>query len=446
MWVKFRYLDGLRGVAALVVVFDHYTDMVVTRALLGAGPVRHMGENWLHNTPLYLLIDGSFAVTIFFVLSGIVLSAKFFRTKAESAVVASAAKRYTRLAIPALGAVLLACLLMKLHLFYNHQSGALGGNTFWQGLWSFPPSWHFALFQGLYGALFEQVNSYDLPLWTMQVELTGSFLVFTILALFGKLRNRWLIYIVYFAIFMKMNLLAFVLGVILCDMYYNWPKIYDTLRKGWWLPVLVVALLVGSMPVGDASHSMFAHWTGWGEEFIVFVHTIAAVGVIMTIIAARPLQWLLETKVAQFLGRISFSLYLTHFIILGTLGSFIWIHLVPRIGYRTASLVTLIPFLVVSFVFAYYYAKRVDEPGIRFSGMVFQGLFAHTASGPADADPAAQLAPVHKDPATRAARLVDRALSHSAAGAAGKLWSKRSKIRFGELGTLLQRMPRFNKK
>jgi hypothetical protein len=111
------------------VVNDHYMDLALPAALRGYGPLHHMGEGWLHNTPLHLVLNGAFAVTILFVLSGIVLSAKFFRTKSEPVVAASAAKRYVRLALPALGSVLIACLLLKLGLFSNHQSGAVGGST-----------------------------------------------------------------------------------------------------------------------------------------------------------------------------------------------------------------------------------------------------------------------------------------------------------------------------
>jgi peptidoglycan/LPS O-acetylase OafA/YrhL len=378
--LKFRYLDGLRGLAALIVVTDHYIDMALPAALRGYGLRHHMGEGWLHNTPLHLVLNGAFAVTIFFVLSGIVLSAKFFRTKSEPVVAAGAAKRYVRLALPALGSVLLACLLLKLHLFYNHQSGAVAGSAFfWGSLWSFSPSWHQALYQGLYGAIFTQDNSYNLPLWTLQVELTGSFLVFMTLALFGKLRNRWVFYSALALVFLRSNLLAFLLGVFICDMYFNRRIVFDTLSRWYWLPLVLLSLVVGSQPIEGTS--MFAFWNlqGWGDHVHVLVHTLAAALLIVNIIAARPLQRFLETRPVQFLGRISFSLYLLHFLVLGTYGSYLFMHLVSGIGYRWGTAIAYFPFLLISIIAAYIYAKYVDVPAISLSGAIYRRWFATVA-------------------------------------------------------------------
>ncbi|WP_019915138.1 acyltransferase family protein [Paenibacillus sp. HW567] len=76
---KLLYLNGLRGVAALVVVFSHYT--------LSFFPALHTGntsdvynsfELFVSGSPLNVFYNGSFAVFIFFILSGFVLSYKYW--------------------------------------------------------------------------------------------------------------------------------------------------------------------------------------------------------------------------------------------------------------------------------------------------------------------------------------------------------------------------------
>src|SRR6476646_6648538 len=63
-------LDGLRGLAALVVVFHHVllTWPGWANAYLGSH------GNALAYSPLHVVLDGTFAVYVFFVLSGYVLT------------------------------------------------------------------------------------------------------------------------------------------------------------------------------------------------------------------------------------------------------------------------------------------------------------------------------------------------------------------------------------
>ncbi|WP_264293866.1 acyltransferase family protein [Diaphorobacter aerolatus] len=75
---RFASLDGLRGVACVVVVICHYLQIYVPAAFEGKYPDL-FGEKWWVNSPLNLLFNGHAAVILFFVLSGFVLSAPFFR-------------------------------------------------------------------------------------------------------------------------------------------------------------------------------------------------------------------------------------------------------------------------------------------------------------------------------------------------------------------------------
>ena len=78
---RYRQLDGLRGVAALIVVFNHYVQAVPehTRLSQHFSDLKHLSaweSPWVlfRLTPLRLLIDGQAAVNVFFVLSGFVLA------------------------------------------------------------------------------------------------------------------------------------------------------------------------------------------------------------------------------------------------------------------------------------------------------------------------------------------------------------------------------------
>ena len=68
--MRFKSLDSLRGLAALAVVFHHCL-LTLPASVRGHGSVAW----WMTATPLRLLVDGSGAVLLFFVLSGFVLAA-----------------------------------------------------------------------------------------------------------------------------------------------------------------------------------------------------------------------------------------------------------------------------------------------------------------------------------------------------------------------------------
>jgi peptidoglycan/LPS O-acetylase OafA/YrhL len=382
--VKFRYLDGLRGLAALIVVFDHLAFMYVPYAVNAGGAPHGLGP-LLHNTPLQLLISGDLAVCIFFVLSGIVLSAKFFRTGEASVVMASAVKRYFRLAIPVLGSVIIAYGLMRLGLLFNHEAGALTSD-WWKGFWGFRPDWWEAGGQGAFGVFTSDHNSYNPVLWTMKLEFVGSFMVFAVLLLFGRLRNRWAVYAVLGLLLWQTYYLAFLLGVVICDGWFAGGAVVSgrlPLRRAVWIPLLAASLLLGSFPTTGPGGTMFERW-----PFVpVQAHTAAAFGIIVAIMSSGLLKRLLEWRPVLFLGRISFPLYLLHFLVLGSYTSYLFVTLSGHMSLKAAMLVTLGPTFAVMGSAAYLYAKFVDEPAIRLSGRIYERWFGQRAeTAPARAE------------------------------------------------------------
>lgn len=128
---KIGYLEGLRGIASLIVVFHHYMCAFYPAMVFGAGAAFHIGpiEARFAASPLNVLYNGGFAVCIFFVLSGYVLTNRYFRIRQRDLVTSSAVRRYVRLMIPTLFTVIVAYLLSTANLYYNGLASNITGST-----------------------------------------------------------------------------------------------------------------------------------------------------------------------------------------------------------------------------------------------------------------------------------------------------------------------------
>lgn len=371
--MKLRYLDGLRGYAAFVVLLHHFAFIFFPYAVVGEGVARY-GMEWVYQTPLYLLVAGDFAVCLFFVLSGVVLSAKYFRTHDREVVIATAAKRYIRLGLPVFGSIMIGYGLMRLGLIQTEALAGITGSSWWASFWDFRPELGQAMKQGFWALFKEGNNLYNFPLWTMRIELFGSFLVFLTLLAFGALRNRWIFYALLLVIFLNSYYAAFILGIMLCDFGFSSSdnRLKVALRQGWWLPLMLGSLVLASWPLNGAEGSIFG---GLPLKYSNTARVYAAFGVILSLMYAHGLQRLLETKVSQFMGRISFSLYLLHAFVMATYTGYLFPLLPSAWSYPVRVAVTFVPTVLLTFAISYLYARYVDEQAIRLSGLAYRRLF-----------------------------------------------------------------------
>jgi peptidoglycan/LPS O-acetylase OafA/YrhL len=368
---KYKNLDGLRGLAALIVVFWHFT-LGFAPFLVGFNPtVRHTAfDKFIPTTPLFLPWAGKFSVYIFFVLSGFVLSLGFFHKKTIDTIISSAARRYFRLAIPVLASTVIAFIFMSVFGTGAHQATAINTESSWlTSMWTAPVSLWSAVYQGIYGAFFANFAPYNTNLWTMPIELYGSFLVFLFLALFGKLKRRWVFYIIFSLIFLKTLFLAFILGVAICDIWTNEHRLKSIIEDRLAYILLAAGLFIGSQHLSiypsllSRAHLPFFDL----NELTVFTGIIGAACVLLATLRLTILKRFFSLRPLQYLGRISFSLYLFHFIFLCSVSSIIFNELYPRVGYKASVAAVFLISMPVILVLSTLFAKYIDEPAIKIS-------------------------------------------------------------------------------
>lgn len=177
-------LDSIRGVAAFMVVLNHFYDLL---------PQVKIDYSWaMHNTPLHWLVSGRFAVILFFVLSGFVLALPYRYGTAPS-YGKYVVRRICRIYLPFVVAVCVAagfCAWLA-----SPQPEWASGETDWS--YAVSPALFFShvLMQGV-GMESISLNP---PIWSLIYEMRIS-MFFPVLSVLAIRRSWWAV------------LTAFVLG------------------------------------------------------------------------------------------------------------------------------------------------------------------------------------------------------------------------------------------
>jgi peptidoglycan/LPS O-acetylase OafA/YrhL len=164
---RLRYLDGLRGWAAVAVVIFHSSWELFGRVVPMLSSKR------------LLFNDGLLAVYLFFVISGFVLSNQYLSSQNMERLRATAVGRYIRLTIPIAAASFLSFILLKCGVMLNHEASLIVARPDWLNLfYPFSPSLSSYIKFSFYDVYFmyDLSKSYDVFLWTMPIEL-GSGLI-----------------------------------------------------------------------------------------------------------------------------------------------------------------------------------------------------------------------------------------------------------------------------
>ncbi|MEC0305431.1 acyltransferase [Paenibacillus lautus] len=361
--MKIVYLDGLRGLAALIVVVSHFFQVFAPSVFEGRKEIEHFAfEEIAARTPFNLLFNGNFSVCLFFVLSGYVLSYRFFQTGDRFIIYSSAIRRYFRLAVPALVSVFLAYLIIVLDLGAYDK---IRGMT----LSSMPDPFMadgnllIMLKESLVHTFFTYGSQYNPVLWTMTYELFGSFLIFVFLVTCGRHGIRYAVYAVLICVFIDSYYLGFILGMLLSDVKNSGRDWLAYIRRPWiHILLLCIGIYAGSYPYVAPQGTIYSllQWGASDFDLFVFYHVIGSFLILGVLLNSNRMQSIFSRRFFAYLGKVSFSLYLVHFTVICSLGSFIFLYLNQFLNYGLSVLFTIIITFLAIAVIAHGFYRFVD--------------------------------------------------------------------------------------
>ncbi|WKR20668.1 acyltransferase family protein [Actinomyces israelii] len=308
-------LDGLRGLAAVVVVIHHCLLTVPAFARIGAWPgvvPEEPAARILTQTPLHLLWAGHEAVLVFFVLSGTALVYPVARRHAQRRRfdwIDYVPRRIVRLWLPAAASTALAVALMVL---VPRSTAASLGPWMTQA----HPAGLSARHLLLELALQPRYAYRNTVLWSLHAEAVFSFLlplVVLVVALAARARAWWLPAAACLAV----------------------PAVTGDTRTLVYVPVFVLGATAGWRwgHLGTIAPERPAPWAtpaaltclvlitiGWWPGLegpvagrLAAAVSLAAVAALVALaVRAGALRGVLRSRAVQYLGALSFSLYLVH--------------------------------------------------------------------------------------------------------------------------------------
>ena len=375
---RILWIDGLRGVACLAIFAHHFGCCF--------SPVTQFGPDAeyasplsvaLAQSPLGVFLNGNFWVCVFCLIAGFVASFGSFSPPERelSSLRRSSGRllnRYLRLTLPVFVISLAVLLLVKLHLFTNGAFFRRYG-IYWASL-SYVEDYYTLpslLRESFLKLCFVGTDKFVMVLWSIRYLFYGYF-VSLLLAQMSWGRNRRILWVYLFCSLCclaggeSLALYAcFPVGTALAWLSAHGQRPSRPLLA---LPLMLCGLILGGFPT-YFHPTNFYRFLDWGDAAPWTWHVLGASLLCTGFFLSPALQKLLSRPPFQWLGKLSFSLYLVHVPVLLSVGTGCAVLLsdwgIQSYGLMSAlsASVTLAAVLLVSALFW----RFVEQPCTRLS-------------------------------------------------------------------------------
>ena len=420
------YLDGLRGFAALLVYVHHHqlwAHGIVDQDGLFENAFGYGGKYYFatFHGIRHFFAGGHYAVSTFFVISGYVLSLKPMSLiqageyiQLGDVLASSFFRRWIRLFLPLI-------LTMIIYITYLHIFGVwvrimTKQKCWYDEMWVF--YYEFKNFSFVFKEGGEPWLTYNRHLWSIPIEFKGSVVIFTAQMAFSRCSKNARLWcelglIFYFMYIADGSFYAmFMSGMLLCDLDLlankgdlpRWMARLEPVKEFIFYHLLVFSLFLGGVPSENRNLEQLAknrgfYYLSWFKPQAVFDYKwfylfYAAVFLVASIPRIFWLKGFFETRFCQYLGHISFALYLVHGPVLWVVGERLymaagwqnddmmkniphWANKLPLStsgpkGFEMAFLVPQLILVPLTFGLAHVITRFIDTPSVKFAAWFYR--------------------------------------------------------------------------
>lgn len=340
-----RAVDGVKGIAIIIVLLHHFVLAFYPSIINNSARLVHTKaqvEMFIYKTPLSIFFAGSFAVSLFFLITGYILTKKIVAKIEDKTYVPKAIySRIFRL-MPLIAIVLFSgYIIMNLRLTFNIPT-SLYTNSAW--FTSFFPLGKVSL-QTIVTEIITKIPfvvsaRYYNVLWVIPAILFGSWITYASAYIFHDSKIKYFMYIIFLLAFYNTQFISFLIGMALAE---NEEKIH--LPQFIYYIGLILALIFGS------STFSALRIQGLGQ-FAYFIKVLSAALFFLSFMRIDWLNWIAQTKILVYFGRNSYYYYLTHMLALIMLPSFVFLKMIPTARYFQAVFAAFGIFWIATMIYS----------------------------------------------------------------------------------------------
>lgn len=371
---RITWIDGLRGVASLFIVFHHFIMGYYPAAYEGVTGVPHLREGMeaaFSQSPLGFFVTGDFWISVFYLISGFVIAYQVFRMKDEKQFSRSLLKRYPRLMLPVFVLSAIVYIMLHLNLFYNVPASLLSGSEWLAQFYQNKTTLYDLFFSSIVDTWLVGMSTlYSNAFWMLAELFAGSFMAY-ILAAMGKGMNRKILYVYIGAALLYLStnsrLTDFALGVLAAYIVEQFGERIKSHKKACvcaGIFMLAAAVVLGAYPVGHEPDNAYRILNHLPERFnpVYFYHILAAVLLIVGIWLLEPLGKVFSKKPVLFLGEISYSIYLVHIPVIYSLSAWLLVKFMSKTrNYNLSAGLSFAISLPVMILLAWLFYRFVER-------------------------------------------------------------------------------------
>ncbi|RAH70406.1 acyltransferase family protein [Aspergillus aculeatinus CBS 121060] len=361
---RIQWLDGLRGIAAAIVAFDHYfmSDVWHPFVSFWAEPPE-ANRHLVQLPPIRILFSAHSMVTLFMVISGFAISVSLLKARHSPQflprVTSAIVRRLFRIYLPVVVLATLSQILFFFDLYHwTFDEGFLDGLQPWTSPWDHIKWLCGYMADSINVIAFEYRGGLNGQLWTMPLEFRGSNVVYLLTVGLSAWRPKlrlWALPLLagFFLWAGNWDIFGFIWGLWLAERAINTTSVASamadddlddeeklsrpscstaqcrfrsSLRKLFTLSRMITFLTFvvgyyllclgsdGQLPRGYQFLAALQP-AKWKDRWEIYHWCWKSVGAACLVYAIAQSPWLqrpLNTRPVQYLGKISFSLYLLH--------------------------------------------------------------------------------------------------------------------------------------
>ena len=372
------YLDGLRGLLAIVVFNEHF--LKVFYPLSSLWEIDHtstasLADDLLVFSFLQLFIDGSFAVSGFFVLSGYLLTKASFESVYFSKfdLFERCVKRYLRLAVPVTVALIGVWCLHLLRMFSFEEFLSLNMSAI--GPLYLPgnePELIKLLAQGTLYSIFFVNPNFNPVIWTIAPEMWFGVIIFSLIFILRHIdaapKVQVLLGLSSMGLLIALGKDFAFIGIPLGAFLYFTLKLTRDLQLNMGaIKVLLILICLGFLLYdvkGGSTHPLGILDTEFHRSMSTYVTSgLFWFFLLFLTIITPTIQLALNSPFLVLVGRYSFGFYLSHYLVLCSIG--MSLHISIQNTWFTSSLIVGLFSFVTSLIIGAGMYRYVERPVLK---------------------------------------------------------------------------------